>query len=315
MRKIATYLFVFCSIISGFICPAELIAAPYFEGKAIKIVVGFGPGGGYDRTARILAKYLPNYIPGRPTVLVENMAGASGIIAANHVYNLAKPDGLTLVALNQGLPIAQLTKVSGIRFDLLKYSWIGSAAIEGTVLIIRSDLPYKTVGDLQKAEKPIYISGMGPGAYDTQFPMLLKEFIGLNLKTVVYTSSADAMLAVERKEVDGRVGSYSSLKPLIDRGVAIPILRGRVSQPGIENLPVNENLTTHSMGRTIMGMHSSIGLIGRPYAAAPGTPKTIMDVLRDGFAKAIKDPELQKDAKRWWTLLLHWPARTGQQLL
>ena len=298
MKKLILCLLFAGVIISIFLSPQALLSAPYYEGKTVRIIVGFGPGGGYDRMARLLAKHLPKYIPGKPTVLVENMEGASSIIAANHIYNLTKPDGLNIGTFNRGLPFAQLLKTEGVRYDVTKFSWIGSAAVEATILSIRSDLPYKTVDDLKMVKEPIPLAGMGPGTSDTQFAILLKEFAKLNLKLIIYPSSADGMLAIERKEVDGRAGSYSSLKPFIERGLVRPMIRGRVSEPGIENLPVNEDLTTDPKGKTIMAMLASTDGIGRPYVVPPGTPADIMNILRDAFAKVAKDPELKEEAKK-----------------
>ena len=115
--------------------PYPLFAAPFYEGKVLTIIVGYSPGGGYDRVDRLLAKYLPNYIPGKPTVLVQNMPGADSMIAANYLYNIAKPDGLTIGTFNRGLVFANLLKAEGGRYDLTKFSWIGSAAVESSVLI------------------------------------------------------------------------------------------------------------------------------------------------------------------------------------
>ena len=298
MKKQILFLLVTGIIISIFLIPQAIFSAPYYEGKTVRITVGFAPGGGYDRIARLLAKHLPKHIPGKPTILVENMEGASSIIAANHIYNLTKPDGLNIGTFNRGLPFAQLLKTEGVRYDVTKFSWIGSAAVEATILSIRSDLPYKTVDDLKMVKEPIPLAGMGPGTSDTQFAILLKEFAKLNLKLIIYPSSADGMLAIERKEVDGRAGSYSSLKPFIERGLVRPMIRGRVSEPGIENLPVNEDLTTDPKGKTIMAMLASTDGIGRPYVAPPGTPSDIMNILRDAFAKVAKDPELKEEAKK-----------------
>src|SRR5262249_38689595 len=158
--------------------------APYYEGKTITIVVGYKPGGGYDATARLLSRYLPKYIPGTPTVIVQNMPGANSLIAANYVYAQAKPDGLTIGTFNRNLPIGQLLAVEGVKFDMLKFAWIGSAASETTVLAIRNDLPYKTFDDLKKAKDPIVVGATGPGANTYDFPLLLKEFLGVNLKLV-----------------------------------------------------------------------------------------------------------------------------------
>ena len=291
-------MFVGLFVVAILLFPFELMAAPYYEGKVLKIIVGFTPGGGYDRMARLLAKHLPKHIPGKPSIVVENMEGASSIIASNFIYNIAKPDGLTIGTFNRALPFAQLIKMEGVKFDIKKYAWIGSAAVEGTVLTMRTDVPYKTVDDLRKAKEPIPLGCSGAGTLDYQFPTLLKEYLGLNFKMVIYVSSAETMLAVERKEADGRAGSYSSLKPFIDRGLVRPVLRGRVAEPGTENLPVNEDLTTDKKAKAIFAMFSTADLIGRPYVAPPGTPAEVLNVLKDAFAKVAKDPELKAEAKK-----------------
>ncbi len=272
--------------------------SPY-EGKTITIVCGFKTGGGYDRTARILARHLPKYIPGNPTVIVQNMPGANSIIAANHVYGVAKPDGLTIGTFNRNLVLAQLTKVNGVKFDQTKFAWIGSAASESTVLTIRNDLPYKNFDELRKAGKPIVIGATGPGANTYDFPLLLKELLGVDIKIVSgYSSSSDIMLAVERKEVDGRAGSYSSLRTFIDRGLVRPLVRARAIEKGIENLPVDENLATNPRAKAIMALRSAPEVVGRPYVMTPGTPDAMLKIMRDAFAKALKDPELLAEAKK-----------------
>jgi tripartite-type tricarboxylate transporter receptor subunit TctC len=289
---------VIAFVFSVFFFHASLAAAPYYEGKKITMIVGTEPGGGYDRTARIVAKHLPKYVPGNPTVLVENMPGAGHIVAANHIYNLAKPDGFTIGTYNRGLPFAQLTKSPGVRFDMRKYSWIGSVASEPTAFFIRADLPYKTVEDLRRVKDPIPIGSEGLGTTGHQFPILLNEFCGLNLKMIVYPSGAASRLAIERKEVDGRAGSYSSEKSLVDRGVVRAMIRGRVSDPEIEKLPVNEDMTKDPKGKVIMSMLSSVDLVGRPFMLPPGASAEVMKILKDAFARATKDPELLTEAKK-----------------
>lgn len=279
--------------------PAErLFAAPYYQGKVMTMIVGFTPGGGYDRMTRLLAKHLPKHIPGKPAVIVQNMGGASSIIAANYLYNIAKPDGLTIGTFNRALPFAPVIKLEGMKFDIMKYAWIGSTAVEATVFSIRSELPYKTIQDLMKSKQVIAMGCSGTGTSDYQFSLLLKEFLGLNLNMVIYPSSAECMLAIEKKEADGRSGSYTSLKPFIDRGVVRPLLRGRVPDQGIEQLPVNEDLTPDKKAKTIMAMYSAADLIGRPYVAPPGTPAERVGILRDAFAKVCKDPMLLAEAKK-----------------
>lgn len=283
---------------------AMLAAAPttgfaQYEGKTVTIVVGFKTGGGYDRTARILARHLPKYLPGKPNVIVQNMPGANSIIAANHVYGVAKPDGLTLGTFNRNLVLGQLTNVSGVKFDLTKFAWVGSAASESTILAIRSDLPYKSFDELRKAGKTVVIGATGPGANTYDFPLLLKELLGVDLKIVSgYSSSSDIMLAVERKEVDGRAGSYSSLQTFIERGLVRPLIRARAIEPGIEKLPVDESLAPNPRAKAIMALRSAPEVVGRPYVMTPGTPEPMLKLMREAFDKALKDPELIAESKK-----------------
>ena len=291
-------LFLLFTIFCMLITPEKSSAIPYYEGKRMTIIVSGGPGGGNDRMARVLQKFLPKYIPGKPVIVVQNMPGAGGVLVANHIYGIAKPDGLTIGSPQRGFPFAQLLKVEGVKFDVTKYSWIGSTAVESTILGMRSDLPYKTFADLQKTKRTLMIGGTAPTESSTQFVFLLQEFLGLNAKMIYYPASSDVMLAVERKEIDGRAGSYSSLKSFIERGVVKPIIRGKTSEPGNENLPVDEDLASSKKAKIFMALRSSIELIGKPYIAPPNTPPEIMNILRDAFAKVGKDPELIKVSQK-----------------
>jgi len=281
-----------------FISSPKLQAAPYYEGKVMKIIVGVSPGGGYDIMARILARHLPRYIPGKPTIIVENMVGASTMIAANYVYNVAKPDGLTMATVFNSVPVAQLLKAQGMKFDMTKFSWVGGTGPEAYLLVLRTDLPYKTFEDLLKSKETLVLGSTGVADATYVFPTLLRVYAGLNVKIAFYPASPEVMLAVERKEVDGRAGSYGSLKPFIERGLVRPMVRNRVSQPGVENLAVDVNFATDKMGATVMAMYSSGNQIGRLYIAPPGTPVDLLNILRKAFAEAGKDPEFMKDIEK-----------------
>lgn len=295
---------------------AAAASAQNFAGKTVTIVVGYKAGGGYDATARLLARHLPKHIPGKPTVIVQNMPGANSIIAANHMYNVAKPDGLTIGTFNRNLPIAQLTKVEGVKYDVTKFQWIGSAANESTILALRTDLPYKTFAELRKAKETVVIGSTGPGANTHDFPLLLKEVLGLNFKIVSgYSSSADIMLAVERKEVDGRAGSYTSLRPFIDRNLVRPLVRARTSEPGVENLPVDEDFAPNARAKAIMALRSAPEQVARPYVLPPATPADVVKVMRDAFAKTIQDPELAAEAKKAKFDLEYLPGDQAQKIL
>ena len=290
--------------------------AQSFAGKTVTIIVGYKPGGGYDATARLLARHLPKHIPGRPAVIVQNMPGANSVIAANHVYNVAKPDGLTIATFNRNLPIAQLTGVEGVKYDMTKFAWIGSAANESTILAIRADLPYKTFEELRKAKETVVIGSTGPGANTHDFPLLLKELVGVNLKIVSgYSSSADIMLAVERKEVDGRAGSFTSLRPFIERGVVRPVVRARSTEPGIDKLPVDESFAPNPRAKAIMALRSAPELVARPYVMPPKTPADVVKVMREAFAKTIEDPELVAEGKKSKMDLEYTPGEQAQKIL
>lgn len=296
MKKILAVLLA--AVILAVLSPAHA-QQPTFAGKTVTIIVGYTPGGGYDRIARMMARYLPKYLPGTPTVIVQNMPGANSIVAANHLYSVARPDGLTMGLFNRNLVLGQLVKVDGVRYDMQKFSWIGSPSSESTVLAIRADLPYRTVADLQKADPAVIVGATGPGANTYDFPLLLRAFLKMNLRIISgYPGSADITLAVERKEVDGRAGSYSSLKSALDRGLMRAIIRAKASVPPIASLPVDEQLAPDARSRAVMSLRSVPELVGRPFVAPPGVPPDVLKAIREAFDKVAKDQEFVAEATR-----------------
>jgi tripartite-type tricarboxylate transporter receptor subunit TctC len=298
MRAIfAILLSVLLALGAGVATPAQAQAS--FAGKTITIVVGYAPGGGYDLMSRMVARHLPRFLSGNPTIIVQNMPGANSIIAANHVFNSAKPDGLTLGAFNRNLVLGQLVKVDGMRFDMTKFGWIGSPATETTILAIRNDLPQRSPADMRRAEPAPVVGATGPGASTYDFPLLLKALAGFNLRIISgYRSSADIMLAIERKEVDARAGSYSSIKPFIDRGLVRPLVRGLASVPAIERLPLDEDLTADPRGKAVMRLRSVPEVIGRPYVMPPGTPADLLNAMREAFRRMSADKDFEAEAER-----------------
>lgn len=279
--------------------PRAYAQQPSFAGRTVTIIVGYTPGGGYDRIARMVARHLPKYLPGNPTVIVQNMPGANSLVAANHVYGVARPDSLTMGVFNRNLVLGQLAKVDGVRFDMSKFAWIGSPANENTILVIRSELPQRTIDDLKRSREPVIIGATGPGANTFDFPLLLKAFLGANLRIISgYPASAEIMLAIERKEVDGRAGSYASIKPFLDRGIVRALVRSRASIPAIEKLPVDEELTSDPRAKAVMALRSVPEIIGRPFVAPPGTPADVVQALREGLSKVTKDREFVAEAER-----------------
>jgi tripartite-type tricarboxylate transporter receptor subunit TctC len=272
--------------------------APFYEGKTITIVIGTASGGSIV-AARIIARHLGKYIPGNPTVVVQSMLGGAHILASNHVFNTARADGLTLLAANPNIAIAQLIKVDGVRFDVRRFAWLGSSGSDGVVLTIRSDLPYKSFEELRQTDRELVVGTTGPGSNAHDFPLLLKEFAGAKFKLVSgYPANSDIVLAVERKEVDVWTAFAATVRPLAQRGIVRPLVRARVSSPGFDHLPVDETLTSSPVGKALMSIKTAPLAIGRPLAAPPGIPADRAAVLRDAIAKALKDPELEADGKK-----------------
>jgi tripartite-type tricarboxylate transporter receptor subunit TctC len=272
--------------------------ANFYEGKTITVQIG-AKSGSLAIAAQIVGHHLGKYIPGKPTVVVNFMPGAAHLLATNHVFNIAKPDGLTLLAANPNVAIAQLSKVEQVRFDVRKFNWIGSSGADGVALSVRADLPYKTFDDLRKADRELVAGTTGPGSNAHDFPLLLKEFAGAKLKLVSgYPANSDVLLAVERKEVDSWSALATTIKLAVDRGVVRPLVRGRVPTPGFENLPVDEELATSPLGKSLMAIKSIPQAIGRAFAAAPGTPADRLAMLREAFAKVAKDPEFLAEGKK-----------------
>ncbi len=270
----------------------------FYEGKTVTVVIG-ASGGSLEIAARIAARHLGKHIPGSPSVIVQNMTGAAHLVATNHVYNVAKPDGLTLLAANPNVGIAQLTKVEAARFDLRRFQWLGSTGADGVALSIRSDLPYKSWDEVRKSGRELVVGTTGPGSNAHDFPLLLKEFAGANFKLVSgYPANADVLLAVERKEVDVWAAFATTIRLAADRGVVRPLVRGRVALPGWEHLPVDEELATNAIGKAIMGIRAAPLAIGRAFAAPPGTPADRVQVLREAFARAVKDSEFVAESSK-----------------
>jgi tripartite-type tricarboxylate transporter receptor subunit TctC len=272
--------------------------ANFYDGKAVTILIG-AKSGSLEIAALIVAHHLGKYIPGKPAVILQHMPGAAHLLATNNVYNVAKPDGLTILAANPNVAIAQLSKIPQVRFDARKFQWLGSSGADGAMFSIRPDLPYKTFDELKKADRELVAGTTGPGSNAHDFPLLLKEFAGVKLKLVAgYPASSDVLLAIERKEVDVWSALATTIKLAADRGAVRPLVRTRVALPGYENLPVDENLATSPLGKSLMAIKSIPLAIGRAFAVHPNTPKERLTLLRDAFAKAVNDPELIAEAKR-----------------
>ena len=294
---------------------AHAASDEFFKGKSIRFVVGNTPGGAQDDWARFLAQHLGRNIPGTPDIIVQNMGGAGGVIAANYVYNVAKPDGLTLGFVNPAIYIDQLIGAKEVKFDWAKFSWIGSPEQIDQVLFMRSDMPYKTVEALRTAAEPPRCAALARAGLGYFLPKLLEEGLGVKLNMVLgYGGGGEMNLAIEKGEVHCRAGTVSAYvgreptRTWIKSGFVRALVQsGEKRYPKLPDVPtiyelMDANKTadeTKRLARVLL----SPGDLGRPIISSPGVPAERIKTLREAFTKAMNDPELIADAnKRKWDL-------------
>jgi tripartite-type tricarboxylate transporter receptor subunit TctC len=283
---------------------------PYFKGKQIRIIVGLSTGGGYDRAARMLARQIGKYIPGNPEVLVQNMPGASSVTAANYVWGVAKPDGLTLLAPHNNLYLSQLSGQKEVQFDLAKFQWIGSLENDDMMLFARADAPYKSVSDIIKAKEQPKCGSTGVGSSDYVMSKVLEDTIGAKVTHVTgYPGSSEIAIAVERGEVSCMgltIATYFGREPFLtwykNKYVRFLAQSGRKRDSRIADAPtvyelMDEYKTSATKRRVAEAMLQG-GEWARSLMAPPATPAERVAILRAAHEKASKDPELLAEAKK-----------------
>ncbi|MBI2987114.1 MAG: tripartite tricarboxylate transporter substrate binding protein [Deltaproteobacteria bacterium] len=305
MRAVAIAV-LFC-LIQGSALHAQ---SPFYQGKTIRMVVGYLAGDGYDIWARIVAAHLEKQIPGNPNIVVQNMPGAGSAIAANYIYAVAKPDGLTLGATSGGLYLNQLAGHKEIQFDWGNFTWIGSAEKTSWLFYMRSDAPYKTLEDVRKASEPPKCSATGTGTSGHFVPRLLEETIGTKFNLVMgYRGGAEQDLALERGEVQCRalsIPTFFAREPFHTWRktglVRVLMQTGRTRDARLPDVPtiyeLMEQYKASESSRRLATVVLASGALGRPYIAPPRLPPEHTKTLREAFTKAINDPELRAEAKK-----------------
>ena len=286
---------------------------PFYQGKTITMVVSSTTGGTYDLWARVMARHIVKYIPGNPSIVVQNMPGAGNIIGANYVYGIAKPDGLTLGAVNPALYFDQLVGRPEVKFDWAKFNWIGSPEKNDIVSYMRADAPFKSIDDLRNAKEPAKCGSTGTGSTGHYIPRLLEETLGIKTQIVSgYPGAPDIELAIERGEVfcwSPLLATYFGREPYRrwhkSGYVRVLLQTGAKRDARLKDTPTLNELMqqykTAEAGRRLAKVILTAATLGRPIGAAPGTPADRVKILRDAYAKAIADPELLAEAaKQGW---------------
>ena len=271
----------------------------FYKGKTVTIMIGYGPGGTDDVWARLLAKYMPEHIPGKPTVVASNVPGAGSLLLTNQIYNTQPKDGTVIGLINRGVPFEPLLGGIGTRFDPMKFNYVGSPDRDTPACAIRVDAPVKTMQELLTKE---YIVGATGSGSDSQlYPEVLANMLGVKMKIVQgYPGSRDILLATERGEVQGGCVSYDTIvRDIMYREKRTRLLFQAALKPDdrMPEVPMIHDLAKSDEQRQALDLFLQRTLVGRPFVMAPGVPADRLEAIRKAFLAALKDPSLAADAR------------------
>ena len=275
--------------------------AEFYKGRTVSIVVGFATGGAYDPYARVVARHLPKYLPGAPTIVIRNMQGAGSVIAANHLYNVSPKDGSELGVIAGSAAIEPVYGTKSMQFDGQKFTWLGSANNEIAGCLAWHSAPFESADDLFKKEM---ITGAS-GASNLEFPTAMNAVLGTKMKLVRgYKGPADILLALERGEVQGMCGMINTIvgtqRPdwIRDRKVRILLQIGLERTARMGDAPFVLDYAKSEDDKRVLRLIFGWTIMGRPFLAPPGIPEDRKVALRKAFDETMKDPELMADAAR-----------------
>jgi tripartite-type tricarboxylate transporter receptor subunit TctC len=274
------------------------LAADFYAGKTVTVIAGYRPGGGVDNNARLVGAHIGKFIPGNPTVINKNMPGAAGGRLANHMFHKADPDGLMIALPGRTWMFSKLFKEPGVRYDPLKFAYIGSPGPVNNKLWIRADLGIRTIADLKKSKRQVVYGGLAQRASNTVIPRILGRD-GFPIRALHgYKGTSNIMLAIEQKEVDGIFASESTLRnnrgDLIDNKVIIPLLQAKPFEPGLPLLDDQLSASAKPLAKLVLAA-SNFGVIA---LAPPVTPKARVDILRKAYSDMMKDAAFKADAAK-----------------
>jgi len=283
---------------------------PFYQGKTITIIVSTKAGDVYDLYPRLVAEFMPKHIPGSPNIIIQNVPGAAGLIGTNHIYNIAKPDGLSFGATYPALYFEQLAKRPEVKFDWTKFIWIGSTVSSNSLMYMRADTPYKTIDNVRTASTPPKCGATGVTSSAYYMPKLLEDAIGTKFDVVSgYVAGQDIDLAVERGEVQCRaftVNAYFAREPFITwrkkNFVNVLYQTGSRRDARLTDVPLFSELMdkykTAENVRRLAKVVLASDEFGRPLVFPPGVPPDRVKIIRDAFNKTINDPTLLAEAER-----------------
>ncbi len=274
----------------------------YKSKRTINLYIGYSPGGSYDLYARVVARHLGKYIPGKPNIVANNMPGAGSLRAANYIYSVAPKDGTALGALGETLAAEQGLKNPGVKYDATKLTWIGRIASSNNIFLVWNTSKAQSIQDAMTTE--MTFAGTGPANLAETVPRVLKALTGAKLKVVSgYASSGPGMLAMERGEVDAAGTSWAGVKAgkmnwLKEKKAKIFLQALPARDPELPDVPALLEFAKTEADKQLLNVYASGGAIGRSYCAPPGVPAHIATALRDAFQAMAKDPDLKAEVAK-----------------
>lgn len=279
-------------------------AEDYYKDKTLTIIVGYSPGGSFDLYARVLGRYIGRHLPGNPARIVENMTGAGGMIAANHLYNRVKPDGFTIGAWAAPLVLQQIMGNEAAQFDGRKFGYLGVPSPYDTVCTFNQKSGITKMDDWIHSKRPQKIAAIGPGTSTSDIPKLLKAALNLPIDVIDgYKGGANARLAVESGEVDGYCGSWGTVETVwrsaYESKKIVPVLQASLTPPAkYKQVPVAISYAKTDEARELLKVADNAYATQFVFSVPPGMAKERLEMLQSAFVKTFKDPDLTAEAKK-----------------
>jgi tripartite-type tricarboxylate transporter receptor subunit TctC len=279
-------------------------ADDFYSGKTIQLVVGTSAGSGFDTYSRLIGRHFSKHVPGHPSIVIQNMPGAGGLLAANSLYNVAKPDGLTMGIFVGAMVLQHALGNDAAKFDGRRFGWLGAPVTDSGICALTKASGVKSVEDWFASKRPIKIGATAPGSVTADVPKLLRVAIGLPIQVVEgYKGTAEVRLAADGGEIDGGCWGWESIKATwskrIESGEVQAVLQTMLkAHPDLKDLPLAVNFAKTDEAREILRMvNGAYGVTVFPYTVPPGTPKDRLLILQKAFMETVRDPELLADAK------------------
>ena len=293
-------------------------AADFYKGRQMRLIVGHSVGNDYDIGARLLAKYLQKHIPGNPTIIVQNMTAAQSIVGANYVYAQAPRDGSVIGTFSRNLPNQALMGQSNIEADPRRFNWLGATSLPGRICAAWHTAPVKSIADLFQHE--LIVGSTGPSTSNSILPTVINHVLGTKFRIIEgYRGSQDAILAMERGEVQGVCATTGQFRPaerLIKEGKVRVLLRSEEAPlPDFPDAPSVFDHVKSDKQRAFMRFVFGSVEFGRPYVFGPEVPKDRVALMRRAMVAAAGDPDLQAEAAKIRLDMSFRPAERLEKLI